>query len=53
MTCIIAGLVAEGTTTVENVECVNKSYPDFIRDVLALGAQVELESDKRITGGKT
>jgi len=38
MACAVAGLGASGTTTVGGVECVNKSYPNFVGDVVSLGA---------------
>jgi 3-phosphoshikimate 1-carboxyvinyltransferase len=40
MACVVAGLKAAGTTTVKGVECINKSYPDFVRDIVSLGAEV-------------
>jgi 3-phosphoshikimate 1-carboxyvinyltransferase len=39
MACAIAALGAQGNTTIENAECVSKSYPDFFRDLQALGAR--------------
>ncbi|MHA2355426.1 MAG: 3-phosphoshikimate 1-carboxyvinyltransferase [Candidatus Thorarchaeota archaeon] len=46
MAGVIAGLVADGPTVVENIDCVDKSYPAFISDIKSIGAQVELkESD--------
>lgn len=43
MTCMIAGLIADGTTVVENIECVRKSYPSFISDMQSIGAQITIE----------
>lgn len=40
MACAVAALGAEGSTTIENAECVSKSYPDFFNDLEALGASV-------------
>ena len=40
MACVVAGLRAAGTTTVKGIECINKSYPDFVRDIVSLGADV-------------
>jgi len=37
----VAALNAEGPITIENAECVAKSYPAFYEDISALGAQVE------------
>jgi 3-phosphoshikimate 1-carboxyvinyltransferase len=45
MAGVIAGLVTEEPTIVRNIECVRKSYPDFIRDLRALGAHVELDGE--------
>ncbi|MHA1939091.1 MAG: 3-phosphoshikimate 1-carboxyvinyltransferase [Candidatus Thorarchaeota archaeon] len=44
MAGVIAGLAAEGNTVIENIECVAKSYPRFIRDIQSIGAQIELDS---------
>jgi 3-phosphoshikimate 1-carboxyvinyltransferase len=44
MAGVIAGLVADGPTVIENIECVAKSYPSFIRDMQSIGAQIELDS---------
>ena len=40
MACAIAALMAEGSSVVHGVECINKSYPDFIRDLVAIGGRV-------------
>jgi chorismate synthase len=40
MAASVAGLVADGDTEITNPECVKKSYPDFFKDLAALGAQV-------------
>jgi len=42
MACAIAALGAEGTTTVHGIECVNKSYPDFVKDLLSLGGEAHV-----------
>lgn len=44
MAGVIAGLIADGQTVVEDIECVTKSYPSFVEDIQSIGAQVELES---------
>ena len=36
MSFAVASLVAEGTTTIQNAECVNISYPEFYRDLASL-----------------
>ncbi len=40
MACVVAALKAEGTTVVRGIECINKSYPDFVRDIASIGGQV-------------
>jgi 3-phosphoshikimate 1-carboxyvinyltransferase len=44
MAGVIAGLVGDGPTVVESIECVTKSYPGFIRDIQSIGAEIELDS---------
>ncbi|OQX22080.1 MAG: 3-phosphoshikimate 1-carboxyvinyltransferase [Candidatus Altiarchaeales archaeon A3] len=41
MACAIAGLSAEGETTIDNSECVNKSYPNFFDDLKRLATNKE------------
>ncbi|MEI3246336.1 MAG: 3-phosphoshikimate 1-carboxyvinyltransferase [Lachnospiraceae bacterium] len=36
MSFAVASLVAEGTTAIQNAECVNISYPEFYRDFVSL-----------------
>jgi len=40
MACVISALGAEGTSLIRGVESINKSYPNFVRDIKALGANV-------------
>jgi 3-phosphoshikimate 1-carboxyvinyltransferase len=40
MACAVAALGAEGETKIQNVECINKSYPQFFSDLRVLGANV-------------
>jgi 3-phosphoshikimate 1-carboxyvinyltransferase len=40
MACAVAALGAEGKTKIQNVECINKSYPHFFSDLRLLGANV-------------
>jgi 3-phosphoshikimate 1-carboxyvinyltransferase len=42
MAAAVAGLVAEGTTTITHGDCYKISYPFFMDDMKALGADVEL-----------
>ena len=39
MSMLIAGLVAKGKVSVDNVSCIDKSFPDFIRTLNALRKQ--------------
>ncbi len=52
MTCILAGMIADGNTVVEGVECISKSYPNFIRDIQTLGGRIELANNYTLSGGK-
>jgi 3-phosphoshikimate 1-carboxyvinyltransferase len=47
MACTVAGLVAEGPTLIEGVECVSKSYPDFIEHMRTLGADINIEQTSK------
>ena len=40
MACAVAALKAEGETKVCGVECINKSYPSFVRDMRLLGGDL-------------
>jgi 3-phosphoshikimate 1-carboxyvinyltransferase len=40
MSCTVAALRASGETTVENAECVRKSYPSFYTDLESIGAEI-------------
>jgi 3-phosphoshikimate 1-carboxyvinyltransferase len=40
MACTIAALGAKGKTKIQNVECINKSYPNFLRDMKVLGVNL-------------
>ena len=39
MACAVAALRAKGSTIIHGIECVNKSYPNFLLDMVALGAK--------------
>jgi 3-phosphoshikimate 1-carboxyvinyltransferase len=45
MACAVAALKAEGETVIEGADAVNKSYPDFYRDLKSLKANVSLPSN--------
>ncbi|MBQ8178476.1 MAG: 3-phosphoshikimate 1-carboxyvinyltransferase [Clostridia bacterium] len=40
MSGAVLGSLASGVTTVKGIECVAKSYPDFIKDFISLGGDV-------------
>ena len=40
MSTAVAALQAEGETTIENAECVRKSYPVFYTDLASIGAEI-------------
>ena len=40
MACAVAALGAKGETKIQNVECINKSYPQFFNDLRLIGANV-------------
>jgi 3-phosphoshikimate 1-carboxyvinyltransferase len=42
MAAAVAALVAEGTTTISHGDCYKVSYPFFVDDMKALGADMEL-----------
>lgn len=43
---VLAGLVADGTTTVHDVYHIDRGYPAFVEQLTALGAQIERVSDE-------
>lgn len=44
MAFTVAGLEAEGITTIHRAQAVDKSYPDFYKDLKKIGAQISLVS---------
>lgn len=48
MACAVTALKAEGETTIEGAEAINKSYPDFFWHLKKLGADVSLPNKKFI-----
>lgn len=48
MSSVILGLVAEGETVVDDVECVETSYPTFVETLRSLGASI-VEEDAEAT----
>lgn len=41
MACAVAGLVANGETVIENIECISKSYPAFVEDMKSIGVDLK------------
>ena len=44
MTLAVAGLVADGTTVISDVECVRKTFPAFISEMQAIGCDLEKQN---------
>ena len=44
MACAVAALRAEGETTIEEAQAINKSYPDFYGHIQQLGAAVSIKT---------
>lgn len=42
MACIILGLTSQGRTEIGGAECVEKSYPNFFKDLKLLGGRVNV-----------
>jgi 3-phosphoshikimate 1-carboxyvinyltransferase len=42
MACAVAALRAEGETSIDDAEAINKSYPDFFEDLLSLGISLNI-----------
>ena len=40
MSCAVAALGAKGETKIQDVECINKSYPQFFSDMRFIGANI-------------
>jgi 3-phosphoshikimate 1-carboxyvinyltransferase len=40
MACATAAVCAQGTTTINDSQCISRAYPDFFRDLASLGAIV-------------
>jgi 3-phosphoshikimate 1-carboxyvinyltransferase len=46
MALAVAGLIAEGETTVKGAECIVDSFPGFVASLRKLGAHLELDDQK-------
>ena len=42
MACAVTALKANGEIVIEEAEAINKSYPDFYKNIKSLGASVSL-----------
>ncbi|MBT8171403.1 3-phosphoshikimate 1-carboxyvinyltransferase [Candidatus Bathyarchaeota archaeon] len=40
MSCVVAALGAKGESKIQDIECINKSYPQFFNDLRELGAKL-------------
>lgn len=40
MACAVAALEAEGETVIHGIECIKKSYPNFVQDLKSLGGKL-------------
>jgi 3-phosphoshikimate 1-carboxyvinyltransferase len=40
MACTVAALKTEGETVIQGIECIRKSYPNFIQDLKTLGGKM-------------
>ena len=43
MALAILATIAKGKIVINNAECINKSYPNFFKDLESLGIKIELE----------
>ena len=43
--CVLAGLVAEGRTVVENVQYIDRGYENLVEKLTQLGADIHREPD--------
>ena len=43
MALIVAGLLADGPTVVEGIDCIATSYPDFVATCRSLGGEACVE----------
>jgi len=41
MTLSVAGAVAEGTTTITDIECIKKTFPTFVEQMSAIGCEMQ------------
>ena len=41
MTLAVAGMTASGQTTISDVECIKKTFPDFIKQMRGIGCDMQ------------
>lgn len=46
MALSIAGMLATGTTVINDGHAINKTYPHYLRDMKSLGANMDIQHDK-------
>jgi 3-phosphoshikimate 1-carboxyvinyltransferase len=47
MSLIVAGLGAEGETEIQGIECIGKSYPTFLEDLIKIGATIDKDTSQK------
>jgi 3-phosphoshikimate 1-carboxyvinyltransferase len=45
MAAAVAALGADGEVVIHDAEAINKSYPDFYKHIISLGAEVKLQTN--------
>ncbi len=40
MSAAVIALATDGESVIENIECISKSYPDFVKDAVKSGADI-------------
>ncbi|MCE5279489.1 MAG: 3-phosphoshikimate 1-carboxyvinyltransferase [Planctomycetaceae bacterium] len=43
MTLAVAGMVAEGKTLIKNIDCVKKTFPEFVHQMQCIGAELQVD----------
>ena len=41
MTLAVAGMIADGTTVISDIECVKKTFPNFVEQMIKIGSNME------------
>lgn len=53
MALSLAGLLAEGTTVIDDAEAIHKTYPHYVADMKSLGAKMEFQKHIILVGFKS